>query len=296
MARRRGQRAELWLGLLVIVSAVILTWGYFWLTGQPIGERGYTVTIILKNAEGLERGDRVRASGVEVGAVRSVRLEGPDRVVIRLWLQRSFQLPRDSRALNQSAGVFGDRLIELRPGVSDVLAVDGDTLQTQTTASLTGLAGTIGEKAEAVLTQVEKLLADTAIDDMHGTVSALQGTVIQLEQLIRENGDEFAALSRSVRRTADTLRETIDGAEIDETLASLESTATTLEETAEELKASAESLRSIAEKIDRGEGTLGRLVNDPSVYEELQSALRSVSSLTQDIRENPGRYLKLAIF
>ena len=295
MAKRK-QRAELWLGLLVIVASILLTWGYFWLTGQPLGEKGYEVVVLLEDAEGLERGDRVRASGVEVGAVTGVRLERPGRVVVSVFLSRSFQTPRDSRALNQSAGVFGDRFLLILPGTSDVMAADGDTLGTGEAASLLGVAGSIGEKADAVLAQVEKLLADTTIDNVHGSVSALRTTVVQLEQLVRENGDDFAALGQSLRRTADTLRETIEDAEVDETLASLETTAGTLEETAEELRASAESLRSIAEKIDRGEGTLGRLVNDPAVYEELRSALQSVTSLTDDIRENPGRYLKLAVF
>jgi ABC-type transporter Mla subunit MlaD len=64
VAGHRRQKFELWIGLLVIVSAVLLTWGYFWLTGQPLGERGYTVYVVLPNAQGLERGDRVQLSGV----------------------------------------------------------------------------------------------------------------------------------------------------------------------------------------------------------------------------------------
>lgn len=296
VARRKKQRAELWLGLLVIVASILVTWGYFWLTGQPIGERGYNVIVLLEDAEGLERGDRVRASGVEVGAVRSVRLERAGRVVVTVFLQRGFQAPRDSRGVNQSAGVFGDRFIEIVPGTSDVMAAGGDTLGTELTASLVGLAGDIGEKVDVVLAQVEKLLADTAIDDVHGTVSTLRSTVVQLEQLLRKNSDEFAALSQSVRETAETIRTTIEGAEIAKTVANLETTASSLEETAEELKASARSLRSITEKIDRGEGTIGKLLNDSAVYEDLRAALRSVTSLTDDIRENPGRYLKVGIF
>ncbi len=76
----------------------------------------------------------------------------------------------------------------------------------------------------------------------------------------------------------------------------LERTASSLAETAEALHGSARSLAAVARKIDRGEGTLGLLVNDPSLYEELRSAARSIRSLSRDIQENPGRYLKLAIF
>lgn len=296
MARRKKQHAELWLGVLVIVSAILLTWGYFWLTGQPLGERGYTVSVLLEDSGGLERGDRVRVSGVEVGVVRSVQLADADQVVVTLWLQRSFRFPEDSRALLQSVGVFGDRFIELIPGRSETLASEGDTIASGSVTSLTDLAGNIGDQAEAVLLQVEKLLADSAIDQVHGGLAGVNAAVRELEVLLRENGDDFAAMSRSVRRTAETLEETIGGADIERTIADLEKTAATLAETAEELRGSAESLRSVTEKIDSGQGTIGLLVNDPGLYNDLRKTLQSVGSLTQDMRENPGRYLKLAIF
>ena len=59
MARRRSKKLELWIGLFVIISATLLTLGYYWLTGQPLGERGYEVFVVLEHSGGLKRGDRV---------------------------------------------------------------------------------------------------------------------------------------------------------------------------------------------------------------------------------------------
>ncbi len=294
--RRRKQRTEIWLGLLVLVAAALLTWGYFWLTGQPLGERGYDVVVLLPNAEGLERGDRVQLAGVEVGSVRSVRLVTSEQVAVTLFIQRDVRLPRDSRALLQSIGVFGDQVIGLQPGTAATLAADGDTLATGEVTGLIELAGELGDEARTVLLQLERLLADTMIDQLHGGVAALPGTMRGLERLIRENGDEFAALSRNLRQTAETLNQAMSGAEVDQAVADLRSTAATLSETAEVLLETAESLASVTDKIDRGEGTLGLLVNDPGLYEDLRSTTRSLGSLSQDIQQNPGRYLKLAIF
>jgi phospholipid/cholesterol/gamma-HCH transport system substrate-binding protein len=297
VARRRKQKKlELWIGLLVLVSAVLLLWGYFWLTGQPLGERGYTVNVVLPNAEGLERGDRVRLAGVEVGVVRSVELLAADRVALSLWLQRDLQLPSDTRVLLQSVGVFGDRIVVLQPGTAQTFAGDGDTLALGTTTGLMDLAGRIGDQARVVLERLERLLADSTIDQVHGGVAALPATIRDLDEMIRENSDEFAAMSRSLRRTAETLQQTLGGPEVDRTVADLQATAATLAETAERLKRTAEAISSVAEKIDRGEGTLGLLVNDPGLYQDLRSATQSLQSLTQDIQQNPGRYLKLAIF
>ncbi len=295
MARRK-QKLELWLGLLVIVSAVVVMWGYFWLTGQPLGERGYTVYVTLPNAEGVERGDRVKLSGVEVGVVRSVDLVASDRVLVRLWLHRDLQLPADSRALLQSVGVFGDVIVVLRPGSTTDLATDGDTLAVGRSSSLMDLAGDLGDRADAVLQQIQRLLADTAIDNVHGSLSSLQSAVRQMERLLRENGDDFAELSRSLRLTAETLRDKISGVEVEQTAADLEATAASMAETSEILRRSAESLESIAAKIDAGEGTLGLLVNEPGLYEDLQAATKNISALAEDIRLNPGRYIKVSVF
>ena len=295
MARRRHARAEIWLGLLVIVSAAMLTWGYFWLTGQPLTERGYTLLISTHSSQ-LERGDRVRVAGVEVGSVTGVDLVATDRVIVRLRVRRDVRLPRDSWALIKSVGFFGEEYVDLMPGSSTALLSAGDTIAARTGTGMLGLAGEIGDKAESVLAQLDRLFADSTIADVQGTVMALRGTITELERLVNVNGDEFAALSRSLRQTAESLEKSLGGPAVEGAVADLEETAANLAEAAELLKATARSIESVAAKIDRGQGTLGKLVNDPSVYEELRSALRSTSALTRDIQENPGRYIKFSVF
>lgn len=296
MARRRSQKLELWIGVLVIASCVVLMWGFFWLTGQPLGERGYTVHVVLPDASGLDRGDRVMLAGVDVGSVRKVDLVAADRVVVALSVRSDLELPIDSQVLIQSVGVFGDVNVVIRPGSAAQRAVDGDTLQLGITTGLMDLAGEIGDQANELLAQLQQLLADSTIDQVHAGMSAFPGTMRGLESLIRENSGELAAMSRSLRQTAETLQETLAGAEVDRAVANLEEIAGKLSETADVLQATAESVSSVMEKIDAGEGTLGLLVNDPGLYEDLRSATQSLNSLTQDIMQNPGRYMKLSIF
>lgn len=296
MRRRRGQRAEIWLGLLVLVSAALLTWGYFWLTGQPIGERGYNVTVVLENAGGLASGDRVRISGVEVGSVRDLDLAPDGRVFVRLHLTHAVRLPRDSRATLQSAGVFGDRFIELRLGSAESAVEPGDTLTAGTASTIMEMADELGKRTESVLARVERLLADSTIDQAHGGVAALETTLRDLQELVGAHGDEFARISENLSRTAEKLNASLDGQAVERTVADMERTASRMAETAESLRSSARSLESVSAKIDGGQGTLGRLVNDQALYEDLQSTVRSIGDLTRDIQANPGRYLKFAVF
>jgi phospholipid/cholesterol/gamma-HCH transport system substrate-binding protein len=213
-----------------------------------------------------------------------------------LWLQRDMELPSDSRVLVESAGFFGDVLVVLRPGTSQTLVAEGDTLVAGAEAGLLDVAADIGTRADAVLIQVQSLLADTAIADVHGSLSSLRVALAELEKLLRENGGEFAALSRSLRRTSEELQGKLEGIEVQQAMADIESTAARMSETAVILQESAESISSVLKKIDNGEGTVGLLVNDPGLYQDLRSAAQSLSSLTADIQQNPGRYLKLSIF
>jgi phospholipid/cholesterol/gamma-HCH transport system substrate-binding protein len=143
---------------------------------------------------------------------------------------------------------------------------------------------------------VQSLLADTAIDNVHGSLSSLRGALAELEKLLRENGGEFAALSRSLRQSSEELQGKLDEIEVQQAMADIESTAARMSETAVILQESAETISSVLEKIDSGEGTVGLLVNDPGLYQDLRNAAQSLSSLTADIQQNPGRYLKLSIF
>src|SRR4051812_31925743 len=73
MRRRRGSGVAT--GALVLVAGVVATWGYFWLTAQPLGQGSYPLMVQLADAGGLQRGDRVRLAGVQVGTVRKVGLQ-----------------------------------------------------------------------------------------------------------------------------------------------------------------------------------------------------------------------------
>ena len=284
------------MGLLVIVTAALLTWGYFWLTGQPLGQRGYSAVVVLPDVEGLTEGDQVQLSGVTVGHVSDVKLLSPGRVAVTLFLQRGVLIPRDSRAVLQSVGVLGDKVIELRAGSSEVTLDEGDTLGVGSASSLFTLAGDLGKEAESVLVQLDKLLADTAIEHAHGSLAALEGALREMERLIHANSGELTAMSESLRGTARSLETAVGGGTLDSTLVRIEATASRLSRAAETLERSAESVSSVVAKIDSGEGTLGRLVNDPSLYEDLRAAAHNTASLVQDMQQNPGRYLKFAIF
>src|SRR5580765_1649858 len=155
MRRRKG--SELATGALVLAAGVVATWGYFWLTSQPLGHSGYNLVVQLADAGGLQRGDRVRVAGVQVGTVRQVSLH--DRAVLaEISVDGDLGLPRDSRATLQASGAFGGRYLALQPGTAAATLARGDTLSAVRAATLAETFTDVGARASEAFSRASDLL------------------------------------------------------------------------------------------------------------------------------------------
>jgi phospholipid/cholesterol/gamma-HCH transport system substrate-binding protein len=279
------------LGLLVLVAGGLFIWGFFFLLGDPIGVGGDDVVVRMEDGAGLSRGNPVQLNGVQVGSVREVRLEPSNGVTVQIRVDDEIALPADTRAMVQT-DVFGTNTIELVPGSALVRLEGGDTIQGLTQTPLTDLATEIGGQAREILAAADSLLSPSAVRDLKATAAVLPSTAEQL----RAAFDELTAAASALRRTAEEMEQAKAGAALGETLAEVRTSARVASDALVTMDASLQSLESVLGKIDRGEGTLGLLVNDTSLYAEMNATLRQVRSLTADVQADPGRYVTVRIF
>ncbi|HEV8456358.1 MAG TPA: MlaD family protein [Gemmatimonadales bacterium] len=289
MRRRKG--SELATGALVLVAGAVAVWGYFWLTSQPLGHGGYPLVVQLTDAGGLERGDRVRLAGVEVGTVRHVGLRD-GAVLADITVDRDLSLPRDSRASLQASGAFGGRYLALQPGKAEAILGRGDTLAARNIPTLAETFATVGTEAGEAFARASDLLSPDRVADLERGARSLSHSV-----------DELTALTVALRATAAGVRRRVDDKRLDSTAADLALTARTLTGTSAELRAASASLRSILGKIDQGHGSLGQAVNDPALYRALVTAATHVDeaavgarALVHDLRARPARYIRVSLF
>ncbi len=130
------------------------------------------------------------------------------------------------------------------------------------------------------------------MSDLRATAAILPGTAQQLQAAFAELTQAASAL----RRMTEELERAQAGAGVGETLAEVRAGAHAATTALTTMDRSLHSLASVMDKIDRGEGSLGRMVNDTTLYGELSAALREVRELTADVRENPRRYLTVRVF
>lgn len=278
------------LGLLVIVAGALFVWGFFYLMGDPILVGGDEVVVVMEDGAGLARGVPVQLNGVQVGSVRGVSL-AQDGVTVRVNVDDDIRLPADTRVVVRK-DVFGATTVELLPGRALVQLEGGDTIQGLVRQPLTDLAAELGDEARSVLQAADSLLSPGAVNDLKATASVLPDVARQLQSAF----SELTLAAASLRRTTEELEQAHAGAAAGETLAEIRTSARAATSALNTMDVSLASLASVLGKIDRGEGTLGLLVNDTSLYGEMNATLREVRSLTADIRENPKKYVDLSIF
>lgn len=294
---RSEHKAELQVGLLVLLAIVGLVAGVAWITGADIGGERFQLHALAPDAAQVSRGSRVYLHGVDVGSVNQVRLTERG-VVLVLDVTSDVTIPVDSRAVIEPSGFLGSQMVQLRPGGADRLLSGGDTISAGTGASLQSMATELGGRAEEVLQRTARILSDSTVEALQSGAGDLSATLEGTRRLVEREREAVGRLLESLNTTSSNLARATSGPELERTLARIDSLTRELNRTSEGLDASSESLASILEKVDRGEGSLGRLVNDGRLYEKvaaaaenLQAASEEVALLTRDIRRRPERYL-----
>lgn len=295
---RSEHRAELQVGLLVLLAAAALVGGVVWITGAEVGGDRLEIHALAPDAAQVSSGSRVYLHGVDVGSVHGVDLT--DRgAVLGLEVTGDVDLPRDSRAVIEPSGFLGSQMLRLVPGGASDRIAAGDTIAAGTGASLQSMATRLGGRAEDVLDRTARILSDSTVRALQSGAGDLSGTLEELRRLVRAERESVGRLVETLSRTSDHLERATSGPELERTVARLDSLTGELSRTSEGLTASSESLASILEKMDRGEGSLGKLVNDDRLYERvssaaenLQAASEEIAALSNDIRQRPDRYLE----
>lgn len=279
------------LGLLTIVAVVTLIWGAYYLMGTPFWKNGLEVAVLLDNGAGLKRGDRVQLQGVQVGTVRSVGLTESNDVMAVVRLNDQLTLPVDTRA-TVTGDVFGAHTVDLFPGASLLRLEKGDTIRGGTTPQLTSLAADLSAQAGRVLTSADSLLSPKVVGDLQQTAAVLPATAREL----RAAFVELRLAATALKQTGEEFASARTGEAVNNALGEMQHSAQALTAAATSMERSLDTFTSVLAKIDEGQGTLGRLVNDSTLYLEFHQTLREMGALATDIRERPQRYINLRVF
>jgi phospholipid/cholesterol/gamma-HCH transport system substrate-binding protein len=282
------------------IAAVLL--GLFTLTDAALFRGRYIVTTSVPNAAGIRRGDPVQMRGVNIGRIQGFKIS-PEGVAVRLEIEGEFDVPEDSRVELKSSGIVGGMVADVVPGSSTEYVRGGDTLQGVTGQGLFDQAGKLADESEKVLTRMQALLSEKTVSHVEGSAADMHALLKDLSELASKQKKDLIALTSSLRRSAEGVEKATTGPELEDAIKRVDAVAKRLEALSDSLDRSAKTTESLLSRIERGEGTLGKLSKDEALYlnaneavANLNQAVVEMRKLTEDIRKQPKRYLKLSLF
>lgn len=297
----RDRSVELKVGIAVALAVIILIWGIIWVKEYRFRQERYSLDVLFPNVGALEIGDPVAVLGVKKGVVEQIKLYQGD-VLVKLNLTKDVKLMEDAEFKVMNIGLMGERFIAVQPGhshkpldlsqlprgfydtgIPEVMGMMGQMIAEIRT--LTGyLQGALGtewseKKIKETIKNVSQLSSDLA--------SLLKDNKPKIEQSINDLSYASSELKIMVDQSKPKLDTTLNK------FSHASNDLVKITSTLEELSA---SLKTLSEKIEKGEGTLGQMINDPALYQDLKKTTRSIDELIQDIKKNPKRYFKFELF
>ncbi len=296
---------ELKVGIAIIVSLVIFFLGTRFFEDIPLFKGTYILNTEFKNARGMITGNAVRISGVKVGSVQEVELDPQtNNVTISLRLDSSIRVPEGSHTEITGIDALGAVQLLIVPGpVENPLLENGDFIpgkeEEDIFESLTDKAPMLINSVDSVLVGLDKTLNHTEGlmqpgSDLRLMIASLRNSANSIETLLRQ---ERVRLSRMLANV-DTLTGELGGLSatasdsLAEVAGNLNRLITRVDQNMAQLEKTTQGLDSIVGKIDRGEGTVGLLINDSTLYYRLDSTMTNMNELLIDLKENPVKYMR----
>lgn len=291
------RRDEVIVGLFTLAALSVAIMGAIWLARGGLSQ-GYPLYSRFAWGQGLKQGQPVWLSGATVGFVDDIQFEERGTLLVTYRLENKYKVPKGTKATIMPNGFFGDVAIGLTPErpTTEYYAAE-DTIPVGPAAAslgkLAASADTITQGVNSLLRGVSEQLVDSGgIREMRRTLESMNRLVVQLGQVTALQSRELQATLVAVRnKTA-----AVDSQQVDSTVRSLRATAGNLQLATTELKTTTDELNALLKKVQSGEGTAGKFVNDPALYNDLRRVLLRVDSLTVEFKKNPRRFINLEIF
>ncbi len=303
---------EIKVGVSIVIAVAVFFAGLRFFQNIPIFKNSYRLNAEFEEAGGLVAGNPVLMKGVNIGTVETVRLDLQDQVVrVAFRVEEDVQIPQGSHAEASGFSALSGVKLAITPGPSTNPPVEpGTTLPGPPEGDILGQLQDAGPR---LVSRADSTLTDASIamralsqkvsnptSNLNQLISALEQTSRNLEQAtgdeaLRQTMQNLEAITADLRRftgESGASEDTLAQNDLGQTMARLNRSLDKLDRNLANLERSTTALGAITEKMNNGEGTAGRLINDPGLYMKLDSAAAEANALLRDLRENPNKYLE----
>ena len=296
---------ELKTGAIVLGGILLFILGFNYLKSNPIFDNTRTYYAIYDNVGGLAPATAVTLNGLQVGKITSIRFfNEKGKLIVTFNVDNDFQFSKNSVAEIYDTGIIGGKSIQILPNFdSSEMAKSGDTLKSSSKPGLTDLVtqqiAPLKEKIESMMVNADSVLVGfkdvldddarenlrNAIEDLNMTVAGFKNSSIILNSILSDNKSK---LDNSITNLESM---TTEFSKVGNQLSEAD-----LGKAASDLQATMAKLDKVMSSIENGNGSVGKLLKDEKLYNNLSEASSELEKLLEDLRVNPKRYVHFSLF
>jgi|TARA_B110000908_G_scaffold171226_1_gene233232 phospholipid/cholesterol/gamma-HCH transport system substrate-binding protein len=284
---------ELVIGLTTFAAVICFIWGYNFLKGKNIFTQKRDYYAFYENVHGLEIGQPVTINGFKIGQVTGITFDysfkGP--LLVAFHISKPVDFTSDTKVRIYDMDIMGAKGLQVDLGTSKLMASPGDTLAGDIQISLTEqvtkqfvpikagterLVSVLDSTLRSITTLTDK--ASLLIEANHTNLTNAVENIDTLASVFTSQREQITAILNNMN----VFTEDLVKANVDEAIGTLNKTM--------------HDLNSILTDVKSGEGSLGKLIQDGSLYSEMNESLGQLELLLQDMRENPKRYVHFSLF
>ncbi|MBP6039690.1 MAG: MCE family protein [Flavobacterium sp.] len=295
---------EIKTAVLVIISIILFIWGYSFLKGKNLFDNSNKLFVVYENVAGLAPSAPVTLNGLTIGKVNSISINPDGKLLVELHITTDFPIAKTSIAEIYDSGLVGGRQIAIKPNLLDKnYTVSGDYLQA---SSKLGLTDALAQQLEPLQAKIQQLLenADVLFSNVNDILDTqtrqnLKNSIASLNTTL----SEFSVASKNINgllaENKSKLNNTLNNvdkvsgnfATISDSLAKAN-----LGQTVKNLEKTLAKVDKIMAELEQGNGTMGKLIKDETMYTNFAKTSKELELLLQDLRLNPTRYVNVSLF
>ncbi|MCK0109820.1 MlaD family protein [Flavobacteriaceae bacterium S0825] len=289
--------------VLVISGLLLIVYLFNYLKGENLLDSSRTFYAVYDNVEGLAPSAPVTISGNVVGKVQEIVFteDGSGKLQLKLMIDNDFQFSKNSKAQIYETGLIGGKAVAIvLANDGSETAVDGDFLEGSIKAGLTELVNQkltpLQGKIENVMVSADSLLGNindvfdkqtktnlkSSISSLNETILSFKNTSNSINNLIANNKEKLDSTITSFESTSANLASLTD-----------EMAKANLGQTITELQTTIDSFKNILSSIEKGEGSMGKLMKEDGLYNNIEGATKELEELLRDIKLHPKRYFRI---
>ncbi|MCD8102627.1 MAG: MlaD family protein [Alistipes sp.] len=304
-------RTEVKVGIFALAAMALLYWGVNFLKGQDLLGRNRTYYASYEQVNGLSGTAPIQVRGVKIGQVSGIVFDPAksDRIIVQLTIRSKYRIPENSVARIFSDGLMGGKAIEIDLGSSGRYLESGDTIMSGYTPGLFDLAGpgieSATQKVEilmndltATLSNINSLIGDNS-ESISSIFSNVAGMTGKLNRALKSEKGSLEDIIADINQLTRTLSD--NSGRLDNILGNVEGITDSLRRAdipalVDNLAGTLTEFNTLLANVNRGEGSVGKLLGDDGLYDSLVEASANLARLLEDVKENPERYVNISVF